>query len=121
MQRQPNFWTRREDALATLIGREAAWLMNACLAWTLGALACWVPTTPLALFAYVDSSGDGYALILGLFLLGCGCAIRAVTLNGRGARLAEAYVTTEVGHPVRIGSAKLTVAWWRKRIEREHR
>jgi hypothetical protein len=121
MQRQRNYWTRREETLATLIGRDAAWLINTCTAWALAVFACVVLPKPLALVVYPDSSSAGLALIGGLFLLGVACMTCMVVLNARGAKLAEAYVAKEVGHPVRIASAQLSVGWWRKRIERERR
>jgi hypothetical protein len=67
MQRQRNYWTRREETLATLIGRDAAWLINACIAWALAVFACVVVLPmPLALVVYPDSSSAGLALIGGL-------------------------------------------------------
>jgi hypothetical protein len=112
MQRQRNYWTRREETLVTLIGRDAAWLINACTAWALAVFACVVVLpTSLAIVVYPDSSSAGLALIGGLFLLGVACMTCMVVRNARGAKLAEAYVAKEVGHPVRIASAKLSVGW----------
>jgi hypothetical protein len=119
-RRLRDHWVRRERALATLVGPDAARLINAYCKWVFAAFACLFLPTPLALAVHTDSSGAGLALT-GLFLLGVGCLIRGFRLAGRGARLAEAYLANQVGHPVRIVAPKLSVSWWRTRIERERR
>jgi hypothetical protein len=110
---------RYRSKLTPLIGDEAARALASTSAWFLVGMVSVVLPTLLSVFVDPGSNGVGLALIAGLFLFGCGCLVRFVVIDARCARLASTYLTTQLGRPIRIGAAKLTVAWWQRRIERE--
>jgi hypothetical protein len=120
-RRLRDHWVRREDALALLIGPEAAKSMNAYYKWALAAFVCVVLPTPLVLIVQPGSSKAGLSLIVGLFVLACFCFVQGFRLGSQGTRLAEKYVGQQLGRPVQFGFGKLSVSWWRRRIECERR
>ena len=110
---------RYQSKLAPLIGDDAAAAMRSTLAWFLAGLVSLILTVPLSLTVDPGSNGAGLALIGCLFLFGGTCLGRFVVVDARCARLASNYLTTRLGHPVRIGAAKLSIGSWQQRIERE--
>ncbi len=65
--------------------------------------------------------GLGLWLIIGLFAIGVGCAVRVAAVNARVVRLAQDHVSMTLGCPVRIANARLTTGWWLRLVESETR
>lgn len=105
--------------LTPLIGPKAATAAASQYKWTLAALALVVAATPLTLVVDPGNSDAGLAVVLSTFGLGCLCVVRAVVLSGRVARLASDHLTWEWRRPVRIAAAKVSLRWWRRRLEHE--
>ena len=114
-----NFFATYRASLAELIGKEAAGVGTSYYKWTVVGLLLIASATPLALVANPGGSGLGLTLILLATCLGILCGVRAVMLSARCGILASAYLTDQWRRPVRVAGVRISLRWWRWRIQQE--
>jgi hypothetical protein len=109
--------THRRAALADIIGPGAAKALSTCRRWAAAAFVFCLLPTPLSVLVSPGSSALGLGLLLVLFAIGCGCGVRSFLASAQVARLAQGYVSKELGWPVRITAANLSTGSWLRQIE----
>jgi hypothetical protein len=120
MAATPGYFTRYKEKLTPLIGVDAATVVVSYYKWTLAGFTFMVLGFPVVASGWAAST-PGALVIVALLALTCSCAVRCVRLTSRGGKLVSAYLTKEWGQPVRFPGVKVSMRWWRWRLEQERR
>jgi hypothetical protein len=112
------YFARYKAKLIPLIGPEAAAAVVSYYKWTLAGIA-FVALGFLDGVAGLATSTFGLLAFVTAFGLAIFCAIRSVWWTSRGGKLVSAYLTEEWGRPVRIAAVKVSLRWWRWRVDQE--
>lgn len=113
-----HYFRRYEATLSDLVGADAASVAASYYKWTVAGIVLILAATPLALFTNPGGSPEGLLLVLAALAGGIACGVRAVSMSSRVSWLASNYLTQHYGRTVRIGGARISLRWWRWKIDK---
>lgn len=114
------YFARYKERLSPLIGVDAATVV---VAYYKAVLALVFFAVPLPILLVTTTSPGtstlGLLAVVLSFAIASGIGVRLVVLTSRGGKLVSEYLTKEWGQPVRISGVKISVRWWRWRLDCE--
>jgi hypothetical protein len=117
--RHRGYFTGYRIKLGAMIGQEAAGIVTSMYKWTVLFVLLLITAFVVAATADPGRSMPALAGVVVCFLIAPICVVRMVRLSSRGADLASSFLTKEWGQTARIKGVKLSLWWWRWRINKE--